>query len=280
MSLGFGIKPSFDCFDFKFFSECFDSFDRNYFNWLEITAPEEASDEVVKALLDFSNKYQIKLAAHARYVGVNLSNPIKSIRQASCNEIMKDIEFACRVHADRITVHGGDTGWFDIFPKRIKQYAQNEMIQSKLKSSGMDYLAQSLKNLADYAEKYSVQLLIENLYNPWDMLTTPDEMKEILSGEGLGNIGVTLDFGHADVAGILPSNLINAVGPKIKHVHIHNNTGHFDTHNNLTKIKRDWKKALEMLESYPDEIPIIFEWEAKSVTEYADSLNICTRTIK
>jgi sugar phosphate isomerase/epimerase len=53
-------------------------------------------------------------------------------------------------------------------------------------------------------------------------------------------LGFTVDVGHAHTAGIPPALLLHHLGPRLWHVHVHDNSGQGDQHRALGEGSVDW----------------------------------------
>ncbi len=83
--------------------------------------------------------------------------------------------------------------------------------------------------IAQAAYLRGVEVVVENLYKPWELLCSPEEARDFLEGlDGLA--GFTLDIGHAQLAGWSPVVFLRTLGRRVQHLHLHWNDGAFDTH--------------------------------------------------
>lgn len=79
----------------------------------------------------------------------------------------------------------------------------------------------------------------------------PNMMVEIVEKLQRPNVKLCLDLGHANCMSRLPAEeWIRVMGPRIGHLHIHNNDGTHDQHNALSKGTLDMERILEDIDRY------------------------------
>ncbi len=120
-----------------------------------------------------------------------------------------------------------------------------------------DALALSIANtqkLCDYAKKWGITIMVENMIGERELCLTIEEMQKVQTLVNRDNLGITLDCGHYHAGHQtkeLPKDLVKYVytfKDKIKHLHLHDNSGATDEHKQLglgTINFRDYFKALE-----------------------------------
>ncbi|MBR5257498.1 MAG: TIM barrel protein, partial [Clostridia bacterium] len=90
---------------------------------------------------------------------------------------------------------------------------------------------ETMKTLAEMAEKAGVNLLIENVGEPAHQNVLYDQQTFIELFEHLPeSAGALIDIGHAMVNNWDIHAVIDALGPRICGYHIHNNDGTRDQH--------------------------------------------------
>jgi sugar phosphate isomerase/epimerase len=92
-----------------------------------------------------------------------------------------------------------------------------------------EWLARSLTTwevLSKKAEAMGVAILLENVYEQ-----TPEMILALIEKISSKHLGFCLDLGHMNVFGEAPlSEWLDALGPHLKEVHLHDNDGRSDTH--------------------------------------------------
>jgi sugar phosphate isomerase/epimerase len=123
-------------------------------------------------------------------------------------------------------------------------------------------LTHVFKELYAYAKRLKVKLALENLsYASTGYGKNVAELEEVLSIVDDGNIGVTLDFCHAEATGQTLS-LLEKYKEKIYNVHI-SNRAHRPFNNETVKLKAFLKK----LEEYGYNGPLTMELSRKCTAE-------------
>lgn len=90
-----------------------------------------------------------------------------------------------------------------------------------------------------------VELALENVLD-----TSPDALAAICDGVSDARLGVCLDVGHAAVySAQSPRAWLNALGERVRHVHLHDNSGARDEHAPLDAGTIDWRAFLDELDA-------------------------------
>jgi sugar phosphate isomerase/epimerase len=80
--------------------------------------------------------------------------------------------------------------------------------------------------LVRQAEEMGVAIHLENVYEQ-----TPEMIRTLIEEMDSENLGFCLDMGHMNVFGeVALSEWLDALGPHLKEVHLHDNNGHSDSH--------------------------------------------------
>ena len=91
----------------------------------------------------------------------------------------------------------------------------------------MDDALEYLRPICKYATERNVGIAVEN--TPKVSIEALCRAVDILSSEGY-NVGICLDVGHVNYAGLVPSDVVRMMGSRIKMLHIHDNYGDRDAH--------------------------------------------------
>jgi Sugar phosphate isomerases/epimerases len=173
------------------------------FSWVEIRAPEAPDAEWEERLREW-HRDGWAFAVHARFFGINLSSPNPRVRKAAVEVALEDLAFAGRIGAQRLNLHAGDVNWYDVPPPDHPAYGWMMEALNHLRERHLAAAAQSVAEIAQAAQRQGIEIVVENLYKPWDLLCTPQEVREFLAGADRW-VGFTLDTGHARVAGWSPT---------------------------------------------------------------------------
>ncbi len=249
------------------------------YKWVEVTSPGRSKRQLENVLEQLKAEYGYQVSVHSRFLGVNLSVPNPTMRKAAVKVLCQDIEFCLRVSARTLVIHGGETGWCDVLPPQHPAYEKFNDIAARFREKCLAALSQSMIEIVDRFDKAPLNLAIENLYFPWELLLTPEEMAHFIGNSRLSRLSVTLDMGHLRVVGFKPLDFLNVIGSRLRHVHIHGNDGLYDLHDPLTKLPQGWAEALQRMHKYPHDLPIIMEWQDENLKNYLNSKNLCLETL-
>jgi len=196
---------------------------------MEIQAPETPDPGWEEQLRAWREREGWLFSVHARFFGVNLSSPNPRVRQAAVEVALEDLAFAARIGARRLNLHAGDVNWYDVPPPDHPAHARMVQALDRLRERHRAAAARSVIEIARAAHPRGVEVVVENLYKPWELLCSPEEARGFLEGlDGL--VGFTLDTGHAELAGWSPVAFLRTLSRRVWHLHLHWNDGAFDTH--------------------------------------------------
>lgn len=204
------------------------------FDWMEIDAPYERDRGLEKRLTSLRCDTGLNLSVHAHFVDVNLASSHPAVRRNAVEIIKRDIDFAANCGAQLVVVHPGDIGWFDFLPPGHSGYAAAQAIIDRFRLGNTVNAVNSIAECGAHARGCNVRLAFENMYCPWDVLVSPEEIAQAFAEHELENVGFVLDFGHSMVGRRKPEDYVRALGTRIWHSHIHQNDGRYDTHSPLS----------------------------------------------
>jgi len=199
------------------------------FSWMELRAPEAPDPGWEEQLRAWRERNGWSYSVHARFFGVNLSSPNPRVRRAAVEVALEDLAFAVRIGARRLNLHAGDVNWYDVPPPDHPAHARMVEALNRLREQHRAAAARSIAEIAQAARPQGVEVVVENLYKPWELLCSPEEVATFLSRLE-GSVGFTLDTGHAALAGWPPVAFLHALNGRVRHLHLHWNDGAFDTH--------------------------------------------------
>jgi len=157
---------------------------------------------------------------------LNVLHPEKARRIDAMDEIKRALEAAEHIPLRNLVVHLGarDDTWS---PRTI------------------EFALTALEHLGAFAGPLGVRLLVENLLSE---ATTPEHLVSILDMGHLGNVGVCLDLGHANIT-VGTADAIATLGKRIASVHVHDNHGTKDEHLWPGSGTIDWKSTATALKA-------------------------------
>jgi sugar phosphate isomerase/epimerase len=118
----------------------------------------------------------------------------------------------------------------------------------------IDSAFSSLEEIKVFAGQRGVQVLLENIPNEH---SSAERLNQFLGQTHL-NLGYCFDIGHAHIgAGI--ENEFELMKDRIRSTHLHDNDGREDLHLYPLTGSIDWRKAMQLLRSQPDQYPLLLE---------------------
>jgi sugar phosphate isomerase/epimerase len=118
----------------------------------------------------------------------------------------------------------------------------------------IDSAFSSLEEIKVFAGQRGVQVLLENIPNEH---SSAERLNQFLGQTHL-NLGYCFDIGHAHIgAGI--ENEFELMKDRIRSTHLHDNDGREDLHLYPLTGSIDWRKAMQLLRSRPDQYPLLLE---------------------
>lgn len=89
---------------------------------------------------------------------------------------------------------------------------------------------ETLSKIVDCAAARGITICVENMSFPNCDTETLEKIKGFITGVDAGNLGICLDTGHANMAGLDCANFIRDAGSLLKALHVHDNVGTEDNH--------------------------------------------------
>lgn len=240
------------------------------FSWIEVGAWEAQNDALLRYLDGLRARWTPAVSVHCEFVDINIASLVPEVRETAVQVIRRNLKFAESVGAQRAVIHGGDIAWFDFFPEDHPEYPglQDEIMERR--ENALEVLAGSCQTLLGEAEDRDIELVIENMYFPWEMLNTPSEMAALLHDRLDGKLGMVLDFGHSLISGGGPAAYINALGKTIRHTHLHDNDGVYDLHLPVGQGRMPLSPALSQLVSLNPDITFLLELPLRQLEDFVE----------
>ena len=146
------------------------------FDWMEVDAPEGEHPALAEAMRRLAADTDFHLSVHGHFVDVNLSSSNGSVREHAISIIQRDVDFAAQIGAELVVVHPGDIGWFDFLPADHPDYAEAQAVIEQLRVHCTAKAVDSIGRCGGYAADRGVRLVFENMYCPWDVLVSPEDV--------------------------------------------------------------------------------------------------------
>jgi sugar phosphate isomerase/epimerase len=197
---------------------------------LTLEPPRAASWRVnPPAIRSALQRHGLEVVGHTAFY-LPIASGIEEIRRASVVELRRCVDVFAGIGAR----------WMNLHPDRhAPMHDRPFFIEKNLAT---------LSELLPYARERGIGLMIENL--PGDF-NTARQLGELL--EPLPELGLHLDIGHSNLL-VLESTvdeLLTAYGPRLRHVHLHDNKGGAaDLHLPLGTGSVDVRRAVRALHSW------------------------------
>jgi sugar phosphate isomerase/epimerase len=127
----------------------------------------------------------------------------------------------------------------------------------------IDSAFSSLDELRVFAGQRGVEVLLENIPNA---MSSGERLNEFLAATHL-NLNYCFDTGHANIMNGVTAEF-ELMKDRIRSTHIHDNDGKADSHLFPGQGNIDWKRAMGLLRSRPDQYPMLLELKAVAAIEH------------
>ena len=167
-----------------------------------------------KRVLDALSSYKMTVTTHAPFSDLNPGWPYQPVKDSIERTLESFVDFSDSVGATIVTFHPGTT--YTKFLVEDSFEASTATLKRMVKAAG-GRLAIDVENQTKgmHAYDFPVASSAENIER---MLTEVDGLQ------------FTLDTGHAHVSEINPDSFARKAGPKLKELHLSDNTGKADDH--------------------------------------------------
>lgn len=217
-------------------------------------APWKIDPKTIHAAL---RDWKLGVVGHTAYY-LPFCCAFESIRKAAVEEARRCIELFSKIGAK----------WMNLHPDRHAPFHPRAfIIEQNLKS---------IRELWPTARDCGIGLMVENV--PGDF-NSRAQLSELL--DPIPELGLHLDIGHCNlqVATNTATDIITAYGPRIRHVHIHDNKGGFgDLHLPLGTGNLDFAGPLKALQAWGYDGTITLEVFSEDRQFLAYSRDVLIRT--
>ena len=194
------------------------------FDFLELSldAPQAhfaAVQEQKNKILSQLKIHQLGLVCHLPTF-VYTADLTESIRAASLREMLKSLETAKMLGAEKVVLHPGYIGGLGVL---VMDMSRN-------------YALESLNTLVHKADELEMELCLENMFPRYLSFVEPEDFLPIF--EAYPQLNLTLDTGHANIDDAGRDRALNFVkmfSRRLGHVHMSDNYGKRDDHQPVGK---------------------------------------------
>lgn len=147
-------------------------------------------------------------------------------------QIMKEaMDYASLFNVKKLTLHLG--------------YRNNDFERT----FDINHIMMVLRDLCDYASKYQMVLMIENMPGIKEVGYGPYEILSIIQNVGKNNLKFIFDTGHAHVSEFNDEDYIYILKDFLYHIHYNDNHGIKDEHQRIGSGTIDFKKIAKALKT-------------------------------
>lgn len=203
---------------------------KNGFDFFELFSEEPyASPDVidfakVKRIL---SKYNLGVVGHIAW-HLPIGSPLKKERDFAVKEAEKHFDIMEKIGISKVTIHSNF----------------HPLLSEK---ESIEFQSDTLCKLVKNAEKRNIIIMLELLDSPRD---TEKNIGELL--DEIPDMFLNLDIGHSNLSGKNPERMIKKFGPKIAHVHMHDNDGIMDMHLPIGSGIINWPSVIKTLKKNYD----------------------------
>jgi sugar phosphate isomerase/epimerase len=184
----------------------------------------------VSTLRSLARSLDLEYSVHAPFADINIASPSKPILNTTLRQLKKSIAYAHELNAYLWIFHPGmKTGISSFYPE--KDWHQN---------------LKTVKTLLRTANEYKVKIAIENVPEPYPFLMKNIHDFEKFYEEIGGDVGLTLDVGHANI-NKQTDLFLTTFKHQIVHMHLSDNDGISDQHLGIGSGTVDWKNLVDHL---------------------------------
>ncbi|HSF29913.1 MAG TPA: sugar phosphate isomerase/epimerase family protein [Candidatus Tectomicrobia bacterium] len=183
--------------------------------------PERLGADDVERMRSAIKQRGMRLAIHARHRGISFGAHDPVLRQRCVEELQATVRFAAELGGDVVVAHVGD-----IVPAGNNPHAAEQTLRQEAFQFALD----SFARCAPVAAECGVRICVENVQlRPSEVLTSFADHLRLVDAIAHAAVVCALDTGHAHVNGGIQA-CIQAFGPRLQHIHLHDNHGDKDEH--------------------------------------------------
>ncbi len=180
---------------------------------------------------------------HGPFMDLSPGAVDKKIRELTCQRFTRLLELVQELSPRQITLHPG----------------YDELRYRNNKDLWLENSLYTWSKVVQKAQDYGVRILVENVFDP-----EPDHLYRLFSRLNSPCFGHCLDIGHHYLfSRVSISSWLDALGPWLGEVHLHDNHGVLDEHLALGEGKIDFAGFFAQLESHRLNPTLVLECHTK-----------------
>jgi len=231
---------------------------RNGFRGLELSSyhfwPERLRPQEIERIRSVANEHDMHLAIHARHRGISFGAHEPALRQRFVEELQATVKLVAELGGDVVVAHVGAI---------VPPESDAARPQVTLRQEAFDYALDSFARCAPVATDCGVRICVENVQlRPDEIITSFTDHLRLVDAVGQPSVVCALDTGHANVSGGIDS-CIKAFGPRLQHIHLHDNHGDKDAHLEVGEGSIPFVAFADFLQNFRDLISL----ETRSPTD-------------
>ena len=190
-------------------------------------ALETASQEAMAEMARLMEEQGRTITFHGPFMDLAPGGLDERIREVTARRLQRTMELVPLFRPLSIVFHAG-------YDERRYHAHRAEWLSGSLAT---------WEPLIQQAEEMGVVIHLENVYEQ-----TPEMILTLIEEMDSENLGFCLDMGHMNVFGeVALSEWLDALGPHLKEVHLHDNNGHSDSHGPIGSGTAPFKELFQYL---------------------------------
>jgi sugar phosphate isomerase/epimerase len=193
--------------------------------------PDRLRDDEIGNLLDLKKKFGLTYYFHAPIEGLNPADHYPPIYEETLRLYQRSIEISHRLLCSGIVLHPGH------LPH--PEASQEEGFRNSIRL---------IQSVLETVEKNHVPLLIENTgTKETTLFHKVSDFSRLIHFFSVKHVNGLMDVGHAELEGFDLIEMVNCLGKRLVHLHLHDNSGTKDEHLPLGRGVIKLKALLEAL---------------------------------
>jgi sugar phosphate isomerase/epimerase len=238
--------------------EVLDFIVRHGFQGIELSSyhfwPERLTSAESDRIRSAVKQHELHLAIHARHRGISFGTHDAALRRRFVDELQATVRFAADLGGDVVVAHVGE-----IVPPANHPHIPETILRQEAFELARDSFAQC----APVAAACGVRICVENVQlRATEIITSFSDHLRLVDSIGHAAVVCALDTGHAHVNGGIQA-CIQAFGPRLQHIHLHDNHGDKDEHLEVGKGAIRFGEFAPFLQQFGDLISL----ETRSPTD-------------
>jgi sugar phosphate isomerase/epimerase len=188
----------------------------SYHFWPERLPPAELT-----RIRTTAKDHGVRVAIHARHRGISFGTHDPALRQRFIEELQATIRCVAELGGDVVVAHVGEV---------VAPSGPPESQPTGLRAEAFQLALDSFARCVPVAAEHGVRICVENVQlRPTEVITSFADHVRLVDALGHPSVVCALDTGHAYVNGGIGA-CIEAFGPRLQHIHLHDNHGAKDEH--------------------------------------------------